>query len=216
MVHQSCGHLPQNAHDRPAGEPVLVNRRSPVDRPDYPAASRAPASGSRWSYRDDGPRYRIACGTAALTYHRYGVLSASHVTGVRSLMLCAHGSSHAVLGEYCGAQAYNSSCTCRPSKKVSPPHACTVCRRGRYNVPSNRILLTTHRSNYTRRLFGGRQPLCGIGVTSMIDVIFRPADCNERIAASRPEPGPLTNTSICRRPCSIALRAADSAVTCAA
>src|SRR2546423_10653562 len=69
---------------------------------------------------------------------------------------------------------------------------------------------------HTRRRFGGRQPLCGIGVTSVIAVIFRPADCNERIAASRPEPGPLTYTSICRRPCSIALRAADSAVTCAA
>jgi isoleucyl-tRNA synthetase len=68
----------------------------------------------------------------------------------------------------------------------------------------------------TRRRLGGRTPLCGIGVTSMIEVMVRPAACSERIAASRPEPGPLTRTSICRRPCSIALRAAASAATCAA
>ena len=45
---------------------------------------------------------------------------------------------------------------------------------------------------YTRRRFGGRQPLCGIGVTSLIMVTSRPAACSARIAASRPEPGPLT------------------------
>lgn len=28
---------------------------------------------------------------------------------------------------------------------------------------------------YTRRRFGGRQPLCGIGVTSRIVVIVKPA-----------------------------------------
>src|SRR5437588_135539 len=71
-------------------------------------------------------------------------------------------------------------------------------------------------THYTRRRLGGRQPLCGIGVTSIIEVTARPAFCSERIAASRPEPGPLTKTSICLSPCSIALRAAVSAVTCAA
>ncbi len=50
----------------------------------------------------------------------------------------------------------------------------------------------------------------------MIDVTWTPAVCNERIAISRPEPGPLTKTSTCRKPCSIARRAACSAVTCAA
>lgn len=43
-----------------------------------------------------------------------------------------------------------------------------------------------------------------------------PADCRERMAVSRPEPGPLTNTSTFFRPCSIALRAADSAAIPAA
>src|ERR671915_247606 len=68
----------------------------------------------------------------------------------------------------------------------------------------------------TRRRFRGRQPLWACGVTSLIDVISSPAACSERIAVSRPEPGPFTNTSTFWRPCSIPLRAAASAVTCAA
>src|ERR671926_1835683 len=36
------------------------------------------------------------------------------------------------------------------------------------------------------------------------------------IAVSRPEPGPLTNTSTLRMPCSMARRAAASAASCAA
>ena len=36
------------------------------------------------------------------------------------------------------------------------------------------------------------------------------------MAVSRPEPGPLTNTSTLRMPCSIARRAAASAASCAA
>ena len=47
----------------------------------------------------------------------------------------------------------------------------------------------------TRRRLGGRQPLCGIGVTSLIAEISSPAACSERIAASRPAPGPFTHTS---------------------
>src|SRR6266496_6162472 len=43
-----------------------------------------------------------------------------------------------------------------------------------------------------------------------------PAACSERIAVSRPEPGPLTNTSTLRMPCSCALRAAFSAAIWAA
>ncbi len=56
----------------------------------------------------------------------------------------------------------------------------------------------------------------GIGVVSVIEMTCTPAVCSDRIAISRPEPGPLTKTSTCRSPCSMALRAADSAVTCAA
>src|SRR5690606_30007444 len=64
--------------------------------------------------------------------------------------------------------------------------------------------------------FGGRQPLCGIGVTSRIDVTVNPMACSARSALSRPEPGPDTFTSTVRMPCSIALRPASSAATCAA
>src|SRR5437764_271272 len=46
--------------------------------------------------------------------------------------------------------------------------------------------------------------------------ISRPAACSERIAVSRPEPGPLTKTSTFCSPCSMPLRAHASAVTCAA
>jgi hypothetical protein len=47
-------------------------------------------------------------------------------------------------------------------------------------------------------------------VTSM------PAFWIERMAVSRPEPGPLTTTSTLRTPCSIARRAHCSAAICAA
>src|SRR5712664_1248246 len=74
----------------------------------------------------------------------------------------------------------------------------------------------TYVSSYTRRRLGGRQPLCGIGVTSRMAVISSPTACRERIAASRPAPGPRTKTSTCLSPTSIALRAAFSAAVCAA
>src|SRR6476620_9197732 len=44
----------------------------------------------------------------------------------------------------------------------------------------------------------------------------RPAACSERIAVSRPEPGPLTKTSTLRMPCSCARLAAASAAIWAA
>ena len=47
-------------------------------------------------------------------------------------------------------------------------------------------------SRYTRRRLRGRQPLWACGVTSLTPVTSRPAACSERIAVSRPEPGPLT------------------------
>src|SRR5690348_16678332 len=70
--------------------------------------------------------------------------------------------------------------------------------------------------HYTRLRFGGRHPLCGIGVTSVMALTSRPVACSERIAASRPAPGPRTNTSIERMPCSSAFLAVASAVCCAA
>src|SRR5215217_4608613 len=68
----------------------------------------------------------------------------------------------------------------------------------------------------TRLRFRGRTPLWACGVTSRTPRISRPAAWSERIAVSRPEPGPLTKTSTFCRPCSIPLRAHASAVTCAA
>ena len=58
-------------------------------------------------------------------------------------------------------------------------------------------------SRQTRRRFGGRQPLCGMGVTSRIAVTCRPQDCSARSADSRPEPGPAHldfDRSSCRAP----------------
>src|ERR1700691_999408 len=48
---------------------------------------------------------------------------------------------------------------------------------------------------YTRRRFGGRQPLCGTGVTSLIALICKPEDASARTADSRPAPGPFTRPS---------------------
>src|SRR3978361_1596515 len=64
--------------------------------------------------------------------------------------------------------------------------------------------------------WGRRTPLCACGVTSLIEPTSRPAAWRERIAVSRPEPGPLTKTSTFFMPCSCAWRAADSADSWAA
>ena len=60
--------------------------------------------------------------------------------------------------------------------------------------PADRTGVSSHDASpgYTRRRFGGRQPLCGMGVTSVIAVTSRPAVWSERIACSRPAPGPFT------------------------
>src|SRR5438128_1595775 len=68
----------------------------------------------------------------------------------------------------------------------------------------------------TRRRLVGRQPLCGIGVTSRIDFTSRPTVCSARIADSRPEPGPLTRTSSERMPTVFAALPAFSAACVAA
>ncbi len=45
---------------------------------------------------------------------------------------------------------------------------------------------------YTLLAFGGRQPLCGMGVTSTISVTSIPEPWMVLIADSRPFPGPFT------------------------
>src|SRR5205085_7347508 len=68
--------------------------------------------------------------------------------------------------------------------------------------------------HYTRLRLRGLTPLWACGVTSFTPRISSPAAWSERIAVSRPEPGPLTKTSPFWRPCwSIASRAHASAVT---
>src|SRR4051812_5943439 len=68
----------------------------------------------------------------------------------------------------------------------------------------------------TRRRLGGRQPLWGMGVTSRMSEILKPAAWRARRADSRPAPGPLTKTLMERMPCSIAFLAASSAASWAA
>src|ERR1700746_759905 len=67
-----------------------------------------------------------------------------------------------------------------------------------------------------RRFLGGRQPLCGTGVTSEMLVILKPTLFSARTADSRPGPGPLMRTSRFLTPHSCAWRPAASAATCAA
>lgn len=50
----------------------------------------------------------------------------------------------------------------------------------------------------------------------MIPRISKPEACRERMAVSRPDPGPLTKTSTLRTPCSWAFLLADSAASWAA
>src|SRR4051812_2536804 len=77
-------------------------------------------------------------------------------------------------------------------------------------------LLRSRWSGQTRRRLGGRHPLWGVGVTSAMVPTSRPMAPSERIAVSRPEPGPFTKTSIFFMPCSCARRPAASAAICAA
>src|SRR3954465_11323489 len=71
-------------------------------------------------------------------------------------------------------------------------------------------------NSQTLRRLGGRHPLCGTGVTSWMVPTSRPTACRLRMAVSRPEPGPFTNTSTLRMPCSSARRAAAAAAPRAA
>src|SRR3954453_4439400 len=77
-------------------------------------------------------------------------------------------------------------------------------------------LCTSVSRHQTRLRLRGRQPLWAWGVTSRMPVTSRPAAWSERIAVSRPEPGPFTNTPTRSRPWLMPLRAAASAVTWAA
>src|SRR5512139_568969 len=67
-----------------------------------------------------------------------------------------------------------------------------------------------------RRRFYGRQPQCGTGVTSEIELIRMPSAPSARTEDSRPGPGPRISTSSVLMPCSMAARPATSDATWAA
>src|ERR1044071_9230956 len=68
---------------------------------------------------------------------------------------------------------------------------------------------TATKTHQMRRRFGGRQPLCGTGVTSEMLVIFNPSALSARTADSRPGPGPLILTSRFLTPHSCAANGVD-------
>src|SRR5258708_38361070 len=67
-----------------------------------------------------------------------------------------------------------------------------------------------------RRRLRGRRPVCGIVVSSRIEVTVKPAACSARSADSRPDPGPATSPPRVRMPCSCAFLETSSAAPCAA
>src|SRR5437879_3636315 len=86
-----------------------------------------------------------------------------------------------------------------------------------FSLPKTIEIFSVRHKYQTRRRLGGRQPLCGIGVTSRINTMWSPAAASARTADSRPEPGPLTRTSTLFIPYwSRATPAAASEACCAA
>src|SRR5213078_2538434 len=142
-------HLQQNDHDKQVGEPEHANLRTRDDTPDCPCASPEFGADSRLSYLDGELLYQRSCGTDAPTSHMCALPSVFHVIATHNQKLCVDDPYHVVLAGCCGAQEYTLSCTCRPLEKVLPPHACTICRQGRYNGPYS-LLLLTRTSQVTR------------------------------------------------------------------
>ncbi len=69
---------------------------------------------------------------------------------------------------------------------------------------------------YTRRGFLGLQPLCGMGVTSFMEVTIKPLAFKALMADSRPVPTPLTKTLTSDKPNSLAFSTAILVIICAA
>src|SRR5580704_490946 len=82
-------------------------------------------------------------------------------------------------------------------KKLSSSQSLVLSRKFR-NACTDSLLITNDlepKTRHTRRRFGGRQPLCGIGVMSRMATMCSPSADSARTADSRPEPGPFTFTS---------------------
>src|SRR3989338_11556323 len=69
---------------------------------------------------------------------------------------------------------------------------------------------------YTLLALGGRGPLCGTGVASLMLCTCAPLETKLRMADSRPEPTPFTTTEISRTPIVVALAATASPTLAAA
>src|SRR6185295_3032531 len=101
-------------------------------------------------------------------------------------------------------------------KQIHLLAAAKTTYRTRVSSQCNLLRFSNLTFSHTLRRFGGRHPLCGIGVASRIERISMPAVCSARIAESRPDPGPLTFTSSDRIPTSRARLAAVTAACWAA
>src|SRR5438105_9208783 len=116
----------------------------------------------------------------------------------------------------CSPGGYERRSTPHLSVRQRSPLRNSFCPSRRHCLHCGDVSRAISLRPHTLRRLRGRQPLWACGVTSLTPVTSSPAACSERIAVSRPEPGPLTNTSTFCSPCSRPLRAAASAVTCAA
>src|SRR5476649_1014497 len=107
--------------------------------------------------------------------------------------------------------------TCKPAIVTRPlPAAGKPGILAALQTPERTVLLfelgrmnPARHSNQIRRRFWGRQPLCGAGVTSEIDVMRMPREASARTDDSRPGPGPLILTSRFLMPCSWAANGVD-------
>ena len=107
---------------------------------------------------------------------------------------------------------FESSERVRPVSMRSIPSR----RLSRHRGPVYLAIVVSRNLPYTRRFFGARHPLCGIGVTSEILVILNPALFSARTADSLPGPGPFTITSKFFRPNSATASHTLTAAICAA
>lgn len=71
-------------------------------------------------------------------------------------------------------------------------------------------------SHHSLRAFLGRQPLCGMGVLSVIEITSRPPMVSPLMADKRPGPRPFTTTLMWVTPFPVAFAAAAMPAVCAA